>query len=236
MSKAIRTDFDPVEELRSLATADASARVVSARLIERTLLGELPAFSIEALRPLIDKLAADDDYCVRYAVSSFIDLLPDCDFERLHATFSRDNNAFVVSMAEANRKRRAKTRHEQERVRKAFLEIGALSEQLRPQYATELSQLLSTSTMPAAEQGDGAKRGALLPDGEWITVTDAAKLLMDVVSGLGLKGAQARVSRSASRDRFRTNDRKGAARRIELHSFNSWRFSERERDLRDLDD
>lgn len=64
-----------------------------------------------------------------------------------------------------------------------------------------------------------------------LTVTDAAELLKDVVSGITTKQAQARVSRAAGRGKFKTNGKTRRARRIERDSFNTWRFKQREKDL-----
>jgi hypothetical protein len=65
----------------------------------------------------------------------------------------------------------------------------------------------------------------------WITVTAAAKLLLDDTSGIDLDKAKARVSKAANEGRFRTNGKKGAARRIDRDSFSTWRLEQREKDL-----
>jgi hypothetical protein len=65
----------------------------------------------------------------------------------------------------------------------------------------------------------------------WITVTAAAKLLLDDISGIDLDKAKARVSKAANEGRFRTNGKKGAARRIDRDSFSTWRLEQREKDL-----
>ena len=65
----------------------------------------------------------------------------------------------------------------------------------------------------------------------WLTVTDAAKLLLDVVSDLTLEKAKARVSRAASRKQFKTNNKNGSARRIDRDSFSSWLLDQREKHL-----
>ncbi len=67
--------------------------------------------------------------------------------------------------------------------------------------------------------------------GEGISVTEAATLLMDVVSGIDLSKAKARVSKAAGKGEFKTNGLTRNCRRIELDSFNTWRFKQRERDL-----
>ncbi|MFB3894643.1 MAG: hypothetical protein ACE15C_21795 [Phycisphaerae bacterium] len=68
-------------------------------------------------------------------------------------------------------------------------------------------------------------------DDQWLTVTQAAEMLMDVVSGIDLPKARARVSKAANSQEFKTNGQKGARRRIAVDSFNTWRFKQRERDL-----
>lgn len=65
----------------------------------------------------------------------------------------------------------------------------------------------------------------------WITVTAAAKLLLDDISGIDLDKAKARVSKAANEGKFRTNGKKGAARRIGRDSFSTWRLEQREKDL-----
>lgn len=64
----------------------------------------------------------------------------------------------------------------------------------------------------------------------WITVTAAAKLLLDDVSGIDLGKAKARVSKAAGEGRFRTNGKDGRDRRIDRDSFSTWRLEQRERD------
>lgn len=65
---------------------------------------------------------------------------------------------------------------------------------------------------------------------EWITVTEAAVLLAKDFNTVPdeVKG---KVSINATRKKFRTNGKKGTDRRIELHSFNSWRLAQRDKDL-----
>jgi len=65
----------------------------------------------------------------------------------------------------------------------------------------------------------------------WLTVTECAQLLLDVVSGLDLEKAKARVSKAASDGKFRTNGKKGTDRRVDRDSFSTWRLEQRERDL-----
>lgn len=64
----------------------------------------------------------------------------------------------------------------------------------------------------------------------WITVTAAAKLLLEDVSGIDLGKAKARVSKAAGEGRFRTNGKDGRDRRIDRDSFSTWRLEQREKD------
>jgi len=66
---------------------------------------------------------------------------------------------------------------------------------------------------------------------ESLTVTEAARLLMAVVSNIDLKKARARVSKAADAGKFKTNGQKGRWRRIDQDSFNTWRFEQMEKDL-----
>ncbi|MCL4198887.1 MAG: hypothetical protein KJZ69_15475 [Phycisphaerales bacterium] len=66
---------------------------------------------------------------------------------------------------------------------------------------------------------------------DWITVTKAAELLIDDISWPTLKVARAMVSRAAGLNKFRTNGKKGIARRIHRESFDGWRLEERNREL-----
>lgn len=69
------------------------------------------------------------------------------------------------------------------------------------------------------------------PD-EWLTVTDAAKLLMKDLPWLTLEKAKSRVSRAGGKDsKFTTNGVKGGKRRIEPKSFDSWRLKQRDKGL-----
>lgn len=65
----------------------------------------------------------------------------------------------------------------------------------------------------------------------WITVTAAATLLLDDISGIDLDKAKARVSKAANEGKFRTNGKKGSARRIGHDSFSTWRLEQRAKDL-----
>jgi hypothetical protein len=71
--------------------------------------------------------------------------------------------------------------------------------------------------------------------GDWLTVTDAARRLADVRSGLDLRLARARVSRAASASKFRTNGELGLGRRVHSPSFSLWLLEQREIDLREQD-
>lgn len=65
----------------------------------------------------------------------------------------------------------------------------------------------------------------------WLTVTEAAELLLDDVSGIDLERAKARVCRAAAANRFRINGERGRRRRIDRDSFSTWRLEQREREL-----
>ncbi len=68
---------------------------------------------------------------------------------------------------------------------------------------------------------------------DWITVTDAANLLLKDLPFLNgdLKKARARVSRAAGDNKFKTNGEKGQARLIDAGSFARWRLKQRDADL-----
>jgi two-component system, NtrC family, nitrogen regulation response regulator NtrX len=63
-------------------------------------------------------------------------------------------------------------------------------------------------------------------DGEpaWLKVTDCAEMLCKDLPSLPLKQARARISKAAGGGKFKTNGKKGATRRVESVSFNSWRL------------
>jgi hypothetical protein len=67
-----------------------------------------------------------------------------------------------------------------------------------------------------------------------LTVTEAAKQLMDVVPELSLQSARAEVSSAATDDKFKTNGKKGPGRRIDRHSFSSWLLERRKKHLDSL--
>lgn len=66
---------------------------------------------------------------------------------------------------------------------------------------------------------------------DWLTVTEAAKLLVDDLSFPTIKEARARVSRAAGLKKFRTNGKKRLERRIHRESFNGWRLDQRNKEL-----
>lgn len=68
------------------------------------------------------------------------------------------------------------------------------------------------------------------PD-SWLTVTQAGELLKQDLPWLTPKKANARVSKAAGEERFRTNGKKGAGRRIDRDSFSTWRLQQRDKDL-----
>ncbi len=66
---------------------------------------------------------------------------------------------------------------------------------------------------------------------DWLTVTEAAELLAEDLSWLTIEKARARVSRAAGNELFKTNGLEGTLRRIERHSFSTWRLEQRNKDL-----
>lgn len=66
---------------------------------------------------------------------------------------------------------------------------------------------------------------------KWITVTEAAELLIADISGITKKQAQGRVSKAATNGKFLTNGKTYADRRIDRDSFSRWRIEQREKDL-----
>jgi hypothetical protein len=74
------------------------------------------------------------------------------------------------------------------------------------------------------------------PEGDdWLSVTQAAELLMGDLPALDLGKARSRISMAASRDEFRSEGSR-RDRRIDPHTFASWRLKQRDRDLDDEDD
>ncbi|MBI5724744.1 MAG: response regulator [Planctomycetes bacterium] len=84
---------------------------------------------------------------------------------------------------------------------------------------------------PGDEQLDETKILQKNRDG-WLTVSGGAELLMDVMSDIDEKKARARVSKAAEAGKFKTNGQKGSQRRIDRDSFNTWRFQQRDLDLK----
>lgn len=76
----------------------------------------------------------------------------------------------------------------------------------------------------------------LVPEEQWLGVSECAALLLKDVSGIDLKKAKGRVSFAANDGKFHTNGKKGIARRIERVSFDAWRLKQRERDLEMADE
>jgi len=76
-----------------------------------------------------------------------------------------------------------------------------------------------------------ANTGVTVGGVNWLTVTEAAELLMRDLPGLNLDAARARVSVAASRGAFRTNNLKREQRRVEATSFSAWRLTQRDKDL-----
>jgi len=66
---------------------------------------------------------------------------------------------------------------------------------------------------------------------EWLTVTEAADRLREVVDNISLEKAKARVSRAADAKKFVTNGKKRSKRRLDLHSFSTWLLQQRESNL-----
>jgi CheY-like chemotaxis protein len=64
----------------------------------------------------------------------------------------------------------------------------------------------------------------------WLTVTQAAGLLVHDLPSLNIKKARSRISTAASRHEFKTTGER-MNRRIEPNSFAAWRLKQRDRDL-----
>lgn len=80
------------------------------------------------------------------------------------------------------------------------------------------------------EQGGGTEKN----QESWLTVKEAAMLLMQDLPHLDLDRARSRVSTGASRNQFISHGKR-LQRRIEPNSFAAWRLKVRDRDL-DKDD
>jgi hypothetical protein len=75
------------------------------------------------------------------------------------------------------------------------------------------------------------KPHASIIESKWITVTEAAKLLIQDLPWLDIKKARARVSKAANAKHFETNGLERTDRLIDRGSFSTWRLSQRDRDL-----
>jgi len=95
----------------------------------------------------------------------------------------------------------------------------------------ELARFLASEKDEPPASPKGASAAAREVERAWLTVTEAAALLMTDVSGITFHQAKARVSKAATEARFRTNGRRGRDRRIDRDSFSTWRLEQRERDL-----
>lgn len=71
---------------------------------------------------------------------------------------------------------------------------------------------------------------------KWLTVTQAAAMHVDDVDDLSFAKAKARISKAATECLFKTNGKKGQARRIDRDSFSRWRLAQREKNLDEVDD
>lgn len=70
---------------------------------------------------------------------------------------------------------------------------------------------------------------------EWLRVTEAGKLLLADVSGIGLPQAKARVTKAANKGNIRTNGKTHHARRIDPVSYDAWRLEQRNKELAKYD-
>ncbi len=66
---------------------------------------------------------------------------------------------------------------------------------------------------------------------EWLSVSEAAALLIHDFPHMSHEKAKARVSANATRKQFKTNGRSRQDRRIDADSFAAWRLKQRDRDL-----
>jgi hypothetical protein len=85
----------------------------------------------------------------------------------------------------------------------------------------DLTRLFLQPTVPHPDAG--APR--------WLSVTEAAELLMKDLPSLSLENARARVSAAAGRRSFGTNGMTRDKRRIDRDSFSTWRLAQRDKDL-----
>jgi len=105
------------------------------------------------------------------------------------------------------------------------IEIRVFVMRCRPAIIGALQRLAALATSDAPSTKD------IVADAE-LTVTEAAKLLLDDIYGIDLKKARSRVSAAADRNKFKTNGKKGPARRIDRVSFDSWRLKQYKQDIR----
>ncbi len=94
---------------------------------------------------------------------------------------------------------------------------------------TEAAQLPARQSPDQLPLIGGGRR--VVPQEQWLTVSECAELLLKDISGIDLDRAMARVSWAASEGKFRTNEKTRTARRIERVSFSAWRLEQREQDL-----
>jgi hypothetical protein len=89
---------------------------------------------------------------------------------------------------------------------------------------------------PAAPSGKAVRASDGTEDaGKWLTVTEAAALLVKDLPALDIRKARSRISTAAGRGEFKcAGTRKD--RRIEPVSFDAWRLKQRDRDLDEEDD
>ena len=85
-------------------------------------------------------------------------------------------------------------------------------------FTANLSDSLNRATLPHADAEEGG----------WITSTQAAEKLMDVMDNLDLPKARARVSGAANSGKFKTNGESRSDRRFHIDSFSTWLFEQRE--------
>lgn len=87
----------------------------------------------------------------------------------------------------------------------------------------------------APRQTTGIQAAGAESTAGWLSVTQAARLLVRDLPGLDIRKARSRISTAAGRNEFRfTGSRK--ARRIEPVSFDAWRLRQRDHDLDEEDD
>ena len=105
------------------------------------------------------------------------------------------------------------------------IEIRVFIMRCRPAIIGALQHLAALTTSDAPSTKD------IVADAE-LTVTGAAKLLLDDINGIDLDIARGRVSIAANRKQFKTNGKQGPDRRIDRDSFNAWRLKKYKTDIR----